>query len=274
MPHTLPSAKAVSDSELPKPLQWSEQDVIRPRARRVHLEHSNIWLQKALEDFKACPGLSLAYGMVFAVIGWGLTFGLQLMGLSSLILPLAGGFMFMAPFMAGGLYDVAKRREAGEEPGFKQALAAVGRNKEIAHMGLALMLLFLAWFQIAMILFALFFGTHPPDLGQFLTTLGKAPQTVPFLMIGTAAGAVLAAIAFAISVVSMPLLLDQPVSALTAIRTSVQVTWVNRLNLIGWAAALVVLGAAGVVAFFIGLAITLPVAAYASWHAYRDLVEV
>ena len=66
--------------------------------------------------------------------------------------------------------------------------------------------------------------------------------------------------------------MDSEVSALTAMRTSLAAVWRNRLCMIGWAATLTVLGAAGLSTLFIGLVITLPIAAHASWHAYRDLV--
>jgi uncharacterized membrane protein len=39
-----------------------------------------------------------------------------------------------------------------------------------------------------------------------------------------------------------------------------------------WAALIVVFTAAGLASFFIGLVVTLPLIAHASWHAYRDLV--
>jgi uncharacterized membrane protein len=42
----------------------------------------------------------------------------------------------------------------------------------------------------------------------------------------------------------------------------------------GWAALIVVITVAGFLSFFLGLAVALPVLAYATWHAYRDLVVV
>ncbi|HSV28673.1 MAG TPA: DUF2189 domain-containing protein, partial [Candidatus Omnitrophota bacterium] len=94
-----------------------------------------------------------------------------------------------------------------------------------------------------------------------------------FLLTGTLVGGAIAALAFALSVVSMPMLLDRDVSVLTAMRTSLRVVWLNRRNMIGWAATLATLGLLGIAFFFAGLAVTLPIAAHASWHAYRDLVK-
>lgn len=240
----------------------------------VSLERSTTWLERGFADFLAYPGIGLTYGSVFAVLGWLLTFGLAGFGMGSLILPLAAGFMLVAPFLAVGLYEVSRRREAGESVTLTAALLALGRNRQMADMGLVLLLAFFAWFQVAMIIFALFFGGQPPALDQFFGQVVLAPQGPAFLLTGTLVGGVVAALVFALSVVSMPMLLDRrDVSALTAMRTSLRAVWLNRMNMIGWAATLATLGVMGVAAFFVGLAVTLPVAAHASWHAYRDLVE-
>ncbi|MGE5506674.1 MAG: DUF2189 domain-containing protein [Actinomycetota bacterium] len=243
------------------------------RARRISAEQSAAWLARGWADLMAHPGIGLSYGAVFAVVGWLLTFGLVQLGMGSVILPLAAGFMLVAPLAAVGLYEVSRRRERGEPVTLAAALAAVRRNGEqIADFGLVLMLFFCAWFELAMLLFAAFWGGKPPELGHFLGSVVLSGQGVPFIAIGTLVGGVLAALAFALSVATMPMLLDRDVTVLDAMRTSLQAVWLNRLNMIGWAATLAALGFLGMAALFIGLAVTLPVAAHASWHAYRDLV--
>lgn len=244
-----------------------------PTLRIVSVERSTTWLERGFGDFAAHPAIGMAYGSVFALLGWLLTFGLAHVGMGSLILPLAAGFMLVAPFLAVGLYEVSRRREAGQPVTVWQALGAVGRNGQMADMGLVLLLAFFVWFQLAMILFALFFGGRPPALDEFFSQVVLAPQGPAFLIAGTVVGGVVAALVFTVSVVSMPMLLDREVSALTAMRTSVRAVWLNRMNMIGWAATLATLGMLGVSALFAGLALTLPIAAHASWHVYRDLVE-
>lgn len=243
-----------------------------PAVHQVAVERSSTWLGRGCRDFIGHPGIGLSYGAVFAAIGWLLTVGLAEMGMGSLILPLAAGFMLVAPFFAVGLYEVSRRAERGERASLADALRAVARNREMADMGFVLLLLFLAWFQLAMIIFALFFGGAPPALTEFFGQIVMAPQGMAFLATGTILGGVLASVAFALSVVSMPMLLDRDVAVLTAMRTSLKAVAANWRNMIGWAATLATLGILGMAFFFIGLAVTLPIAAHASWHAYRDLV--
>ena len=98
-------------------------------------------------------------------------------------------------------------------------------------------------------------------------------EGIPFLLVGTAAGGVLAVLAFAIGVVAFPMLMERDCGSLRAITTSVGATLVNWRVLIGWAALIVLFTVAGIAIFCIGLAVTMPLIGHASWHAYRDLVE-
>jgi len=243
-----------------------------PPIRRVSPELGATWLERGFGDFVAHPGIGLCYGAVFAAIGWMLTFGLEAIGMGSLILPLAGGFLMVAPITAAGLYEVSRRHERGEAVTLADSVRAVRSNAQIGDMGLALMLVFLVWVQLALIIFALFFGSRPPALGEFTSQILAAPQGLPFLLTGSVVGLALAALAFSLSVVAMPMVLDRDVSAMTAMRASLRAVWVNRLEMVGWAATLAVLSLAGMALLFVGLAVTLPVAAHASWHAYRDMV--
>jgi uncharacterized membrane protein len=88
-------------------------------------------------------------------------------------------------------------------------------------MGVALLLLLLFWVRIAGLLFALFFGIGPaPPLEQLPMAMLRSDALLPFLIVGTGIGAAFAAAAFAISAVSIPMLVDREVTALEAIVVS------------------------------------------------------
>ena len=96
---------------------------------------------------------------------------------------------------------------------------------------------------------------------------------LPFLVVGTAAGAVLAAVAFAISAVSIPMLVDKPqMTAMEAIAISFRTVLANPAAMVFWAGLIVVFTAMAMVPFFLGLALVIPLVGHATWHAYRDLV--
>jgi uncharacterized membrane protein len=241
--------------------------------RRVSVEEPWTWLSAGWKDLCRAPAISLTYGAAFVVVSFLLTLGLWLAGLFYLVLPLAAGFMLVGPVVAVGLYEVSRRLERGESVTLAAALAAWRVNPgPIATMGLVLMLFLLAWIRLAFLIFALFFGATPPSWEHLVTTLLFSTEGIPFLVVGTATGGVLAAIAFAISAVAIPALLDRDIGTLSAIATSVAAVLENWRIMIGWGALIVLFTAAGLATFYVGLAVTLPIIGHSSWHAYRGLV--
>ena len=241
--------------------------------RRIDVERPWRWLADGWRDLMRAPNVGFAYGALFAAGGFVLTLGLWLLEMLYLVLPLAAGFMLIAPLFAVGLYETSRRLELGMRPTLGNALVAWRvRIGSLATIGLILMLFLLAWIRIAFLIFALFFGVEPPSWNHLVTTIFFSLEGLPFLAVGTAVGGVFAAIAFAVSAVSISLLLDRDVGVLAAIATSVSAVWMNWRVMIGWAALIVLFTGAGIVTAYIGLAVTLPLIGHATWHAYRDLV--
>jgi len=241
--------------------------------QRVGVEAPWAWLSAGWRDFRSAPAVSLTYGAGFVAVSFLLTFGLWAADLLYLVLPLAAGFMFLGPVVCVGLYEVSRRLERGQQVTLRDAVMAWRANPgSIAVMGLLLMMFLLVWIRIAFLIFALFFGGQPPSWEFLVTTLFFTTEGIPFLIAGTAVGGLLAAVAFAFSAVALPLLLDRDVGALSAMVTSIAAVVRNWRVLIGWGALIVLFTSAGLVTFYIGLAVTLPLIGHASWHAYRDLV--
>jgi uncharacterized membrane protein len=188
-------------------------------------------------------------------------------------LPLAAGFMFVAPALAICFYDISRRLERGEKVSFGAVAFAWKPNiSQIAGMGLVMMLFQLAWIRFATLLFALFFGPDPASWDRFVEALFFSTDGLPFLIVGTLSGGILAILAFAIGVTAFPMLLDRDVGTATAIATSVRAAIVNWRVMTGWAALIVMFTAAGIVTGCLGLIVTMPLIGHASWHAYRELV--
>jgi uncharacterized membrane protein len=110
-----------------------------------------------------------------------------------------------------------------------------------------------------------------PDLKNFLArafSLGN----VEFVLVYFAAGAMFSTLVFAVSVVSVPMMLDRGNDAVSAAIISVQVLAKNPGTMAVWAAVIVALTGFGLATAFVGLVVTMPVVGHASWHAYRDCV--
>lgn len=241
--------------------------------RRVDTDRPWSWLADGWQDLCRAPAVSLTYGVVFSVAGLILSAAIWVFDVFYLVLPLAAGFLLVGPILSVGLYEVSRRLAAGEEVGFGPAVTAWRKNEtQIALMGLALVLFMMAWMLLAMIIFALFFGKGLPAADNFVSEVFLSVESIPFLIVGTGVGAVLAALVFAISVVSIPMLLDRRVDVLTAVVTSLAAVRHNPRATAVWAGLIVLFSSAGLVTAYLGLILTLPLIGHATWHAYRNLV--
>ena len=244
------------------------------KVRKIELDRPWTWLRKGWQDCLKTPHVSFTYGVLAAVTGYIITWGLFAFDTPYLVLPFIAGFLIVGPILAVGLYEASRRNEAGQGTTLQQALAAFKRNtSQIALMGMALLLLMIFWSRMAAILFFLYFGLEPPDFSNLFVATFLSASSWPFLVIGTTIGAGFAFFAFAISVVSIPLLLDrQEANIIEAIATSVRAVQANFLPLVFWGGLIVVFTLAGLITLYLGLIVTLPLIGHASWHAYRDIV--
>lgn len=246
-----------------------------PAIRQIALDRPWLWLQLGFNDLLASWRVSLVYGAVIAGFGWLLLLTLMLSGTLGLFLPLCGGFMLIAPLVAVGLYETSRRLAAGEPVSMAAAAGAFRRNpQQIAVLGLILLLIHLFWVRLAMLLFAVFFSDLNPGLETLFPDLVSSAAGLPFLIVGTLCGAVLAFAVFAITVVSGPMLLDRRTSVFTAVASSVTAVQANPKPMLLWACIIVFCTAVGLSTLLLGLVVMLPLLGHASWHACRDLVQM
>jgi uncharacterized membrane protein len=238
------------------------------------VDRSGHWLRQGWRDFLQTPKVSLAYGAAFVIVSNLLTLGLKAAGLDSLILPLAGGFVILAPLLVVGLYDVSRRLERGEPVILGDVFGAFRANvSQLSGMGVVLLVCYLVWIEVALFLFMLFFNDAPPPLDRFLEDVVFSLPGAPLLLVGSAVGALFAAVVFSITAVAVPLIYDRPIDVITAISASLLTVRTNFRVMFGWAALIAVLTAVGLATLFLGLAVAMPVLAYATWHCYRDMIE-
>lgn len=244
-----------------------------PLARRVPVDRPWAWLAAGWRDLLAAPVVSLAYGAIFAILGWILTWAALRFGEFWLILPATSGFLLVAPMLAVGLYECSRLREQGQTPTLGAAFTAWRRNAgQIGLMGVALLLLNLFWVRLAALVFMLFFGVgFAGTIEDMPAAMLRHPQLLPFLIVGTFAGFVLAAATFMLAAFAIPMLLDRDTTAVEAMLASMRAVLLNLPAMLLWAALIVGFTAAGLATLFLGLVVVLPLIGYASWHAYRDL---
>jgi uncharacterized membrane protein len=223
------------------------------------------WLRLGFSDFcRACPQ-SLGYGFfmafVIALVSW-LAFTY---GSFWLMFAMLGGFVFLAPLTCIGLYALSAQLERGQPASLRQAL-----NESLSrHLGnemifaLALLILFLVWARAASMV-----GVFFPVRGNY-----EFADLAVYLSIGTAIGAIFAAVTFSISAFSLPMIMHRRVDAITAVVTSINAVLRNKVPMMIWL-ALIVLGLSlGIATAFLGLVVILPVIGYAVWHGYLETID-
>jgi uncharacterized membrane protein len=243
-----------------------------PSIRRISSEQASGWLAAGWSDIARNPAMSLGFGSVFAIIGMVMAFTLEREGLGSLLLPACAGFVLIGPLAAVFCYEISRRTEQGEPVTLGLVIGSVlARFGQIALLGLILLVFMMVWMLSGLVIFAMFFQGSPPPLENFVMDILFGTGSRLFLVVGMVVGGVLATIAFSISVFAMPMLLDRDVGVFTAIAYSVQAVRRNQASMVGWAATIAIITFFGMGFAFVGLIISLPLVAHASWHAYRDV---
>lgn len=242
-----------------------------PRIREVPFLAPLRWISRGIDDLKGCPGASLFYGFCFAAMGFLLNFVFK--NAYQYTSALSTGFLLVGPFFAIGLYDISRRREKGERCALAPTLAAWRvRAGSIGVFSLILTVVFLVWARASLVVFALFYTSEMPSLQGFMRQVVSL-DNLEFLVIYFIIGLMFASIVFAISVISIPLMLDRDQDTVTSMIASTYALIRNFSALSLWAGVIVILTALGFATLFIGLIVTMPIIGHATWHAYRDLVE-
>ena len=141
-------------------------------------------------------------------------------------------------------------------------------------MGLFLLAIFGVWLAVANGIYVANFGyRQPTTLAEFADMVLGTPEGHRLIVVGNVVGFLFAVLAFALSVVSFPLLLDRNVGVPVAIATSVRAILKNPVTMILWGIIVAVGLFVGSLPFFLGLAVVMPVLGHATWHLYRRVVE-
>ena len=237
--------------------------------RRIGAADPLRWLALGWRDFRRAPGIGVFYGACFMVMGWALLAVYR--HAPAYTMALSAGFLLMGPFLCLGLYRVSQRLEAGEKPDFGDSLLAWDtRTSQLAIFGVVLLVLELLWGRATLVVFAVSFDDMPDLQGSLWALL--APQNLPFVATWAAVGAVFATLIFAISVVSIPMILHRQTDAITAGLTSLRLVLDQPAAMLGWALLIAVLVGLALLPWFAGLLVVGPIVGHASWHAYRAAV--
>jgi len=245
-----------------------------PEINQITLSTLAHALRLGWRDFRAAPMFGLFFAGVYVLSGLLMAYVTQRTGQSYWLVLAAFGFPLFGPFAAVGLYEVSRQLEKGAHPEWRAVLGCVWRQKDrqVPSICAITVFIFLFWFFIAHMIFALFLGLTTMtnisnSLDVFLTLNGMT-----MLLVGSGVGAALAFLIFSITATGLPLLLDREIDYVTAMIVSVQSVTRNLPIMLVWGGMVAILLFVGMVPAFLGLMVVLPVLGHATWHLYRAVL--
>lgn len=227
-------------------------------------------LSDGASDMRATGFAGVAYGIVFVLMGYAIATIYQ--HVWQMTMGLSAGFFLMGPFVCCGIYELSRQKEASEKIRLVDSVFCWMRNwKSIAFFAAILTFLMIVWARISVVLFALLAAHDYPDLTDMVNKIASL-DNLPFLLVWACAGFVFSGIVFAISVVSMPMMLDRGSDTMEAIATSAVTLWNHRAAMLAWAILIVILIGASLTLFLPALALTAPLVGHTTWRVYKALV--
>ncbi len=244
---------------------------LNSEARQVSMYAPFLWLRSGGHDVRRHWGASLGYGALIMALGWTL---LIFCGTHPYFIAAAiSGFLLVGPLMSAGFCEMSRRYSLGQSASFDDSLEGFARNAPaLMEFGVILAICAAGWFLISALLLGTVFHVAAPDMNEtlyrgFLDSTNRS-QVVAYICVG----GMLATAVFTVSVVAIPMMVDQGASVGQAMRASVHVVIRNIPAMILWSALILALTIIGYATLLAGMLIVAPLLGHATWHAYADLI--
>ena len=241
-----------------------------PVIRRVPPAAPMHWLVLGWRDFTRVGWPSLLHGLIVAVVS------IVIISVTFSYWPLlpgaVSGFVLVGPILATGLYALSQSLEAGKTARLEDAVVAWrSASRCLLGFGALLVIAGSAWVLLSVVLFHYFVPTEihrPLDFLRYVVM-----QDDLLFLLWAVLGGLGAALLFALTVVSVPLLIDRDIDLRSAMLVSVRAVGENPIATGWWAVIITLITGLSVATLMLGFLILYPVLGHASWHAYRDLVD-
>lgn len=247
-----------------------------PVVRRLHV--ANVWdaLAKGFDDFRATPTVAAFACLIYPVVGLLLGRLMFSNDILPVLYPIVVGLALVGPFMAIGMYELSRRRALGYDTTWSHMLDVVHSPSlwPILGIGGLLMLLFGVWLAVAHGLYVTYLGPDEPlSASAFARDVLTTRDGQNMVVAGNLVGLVFAVAAMALSVFSLPLLVDRNVGVAVALTTSLKAVAANPGPMAVWGLVVGFLLLAGALPLLVGMAVVLPILGHATWHLYVAAIE-
>ncbi len=241
-----------------------------PKFGAVRVEMFRTALAAGWADLRRAPLHAICVAGVYVVLGWIMLWVTRATGQSYWLVFAAIGFPLIAPFAAVAFYDVSRGLAAGQPVRLGATLVVMreAARGQLPSVGAIILIVFLIWFFLAHMIFALFLGLSTMTNVSSSWEVFLRPEGLMMLGVGSVVGAVFATLLYMIAVLSLPCLLDRDVDFMTAMIGSFAYVQRYPLPMFAWGALLGAMLLLSMLPLFLGLFIALPWLGHATWHLY------
>ncbi|MFT3718328.1 DUF2189 domain-containing protein [Pseudorhodoferax sp.] len=229
------------------------------------------WLARGWRDLWAAWPQSLFFGACF----WAMAVVLRLVfrGSPEWTMTMVSGCFLVGPFLAMGLYDISRRRGAGLPQDLAASLTCWDRHlPSMGMLVLVLMVLELLWGRASLVVFAVFFYTGMPTTAGVLQAVFN-PHNWQFVAVYALVGGIFAALVYSTCAVSIPMIMDRGLDAITAGLRSFQLVLSRPGVMLLWGLLIVALTLAALaLPWAAGVLVVVPWLGHATWHGYRQVM--
>jgi uncharacterized membrane protein len=254
-----------SMSEEPEPEEEPEPLPFIAPCRQIDTFASLRWLSQGFADLRKAPVQSITYGVFMATLFMLVIVLTWQYGAVWILFSMLFGFVFIAPLSCIGVYAISAQLERNQPVSMVRTLRAAFRRyigNELVF-ALVLMVIFLVWARAASVVSVFLPEVSNPDFLELLA----------YIVVGAVVVVLFVGLTFAASVFALPMIMHRKVDTITAVLTSVNAVFRNKLAISVWIVLIVIGILIGIATFGIGLAIFLPGVGHAVWHGYLETID-
>lgn len=228
-----------------------------------------------IRDFLATPMIDLFFASFFVVTGLVMAWITYATGTTFWLVLAVLGFPLVGTLASIGFYETSRLRARGDSVRFSVVTRLVWseKNGQLPWLATIIVVLFLFWFFLGHMIFALFLGLSPMTNVSTSFDVFFTSQGLTMIAFGSAVGAVFAVLVFSLSVLGMPMLIDRDVDFMTAMLSSISAVMQAPFLYLTWGIFIGAVTFVSMVPCFLGLFISMPVLGHTTWHLYKRVSD-